>query len=46
MGDKLFIEGGGSYVNFVKSEREMILGIDGETLEESQTAFYLTYAST
>jgi len=33
MGDKLFIEGGGSYVNFAKSEREMILGIDGETLE-------------
>lgn len=33
VGDKLFIDGGGFYVNFAKSEREMILGIDGETLE-------------
>ncbi len=34
VGDKLFIEGGGSYVSFVRSEKEMIRGIDEEDLLE------------
>jgi len=44
IGDKLFVEGGGSYVSFAKSEQEMIKGMDEESLLDVPDSILLDIA--
>lgn len=44
IGDKLFVEGGGSYVSFEKAEQEMIEGINEDTLLDVPDSILLNIA--